>query len=111
MLAPGHSPDLLGVGGCEAGEDVLSHVLCGLVWMADAACQLWQGYQPDIQGQLLYQSLHHCLHIRLDSPLLTETRLLIHSSMNAQLMLVQARNFFHGMQLGQVREANDPCLL
>ncbi len=70
MSPLGNPADLLGVGGCEAGEDVLSHVLSRLVRVADAAGQLWQSHQPDIQRQLLHQPLHHSLHVRLGSPLL-----------------------------------------
>ena len=61
---------LLGVGCSEAGEDVLGHVLGGLVGVADAARQLGQGHQPHVQRQVLHQALHHGLHIRLGRALL-----------------------------------------
>lgn len=36
----GRFTDLLGIGGCQAGKDVLSHVLRDLVGVTDAAGQL-----------------------------------------------------------------------
>ena len=66
---------LLGIVGSEAGEDVLSHVLGSLVGVADPAGQLWEGHQPNVQGQVFDQPLHGGLDITLSYPLLSEHKL------------------------------------